>query len=233
MQAKLSPPNFFLSSVFYFLLFLVPFTVIRLYFYFNYYFATQDFVLSDFFWLNVTGWRFDLCVIGFLLMPVYVLYLFSYWLQVRKICYWIANFYKVIVVMWIMMVFHFNIPFLATNVSFDLVQWMHWPDYVGLTENGCDNCYWAYNYLAVWHPLQTVSILMWFLIIFSGFAHWTYFSDKFNLKRELLFFVLLGLMARGKVGHHHLRYEDSLWHKEPLLNSLSNNPLWLMDKPKN
>lgn len=230
---KLSPANYFLNSAFFFLLFLVPFTTIRLYFYFNYYFSTHEFFLTDLLWLLIRGWWFDLCVIGFLLTPVFMLYLLSYIKKIRNLCFLTIGGYKSLMWIFILSVLYLNIPFLATNIPFDLVEWMRWPDYQSLLFINCTQCYWHYGYLSAVHPLQIIVGLMCFLIWIAVFAQWNYFSESMNIRRELLFFILLAVMARGKVGHHHLRYEDSVWHKEPLMNSLSNNPLWLMDKPKN
>tara|TARA_B110001454_G_C12723266_1_gene436119 strand:- start:37735 stop:38436 length:702 start_codon:yes stop_codon:yes gene_type:complete len=233
MQTKLNPANFFLNSVFFFLLFLIPFLVIRLYFYFNYFFAANEFVIWDFLRMLFWGLRFDLCVIGFLLIPVFLLYLVSYNQRLRTICSVIIQLYKAFVLVAIFVVLHLNIPFLAKNAPFDIPYWMHWPDYRSLFFLDCRVCYWDLDYQSTLHPLQIVSSLIMLLILFSLVSQWKYFSDKLNPKREVLFFVLLALMARGKVGEHHLRYEDSVWHKNPLINTLSNNPLWLIDKVRN
>ncbi len=233
MQNKLSPANFFLNALYFFLLFLIPFAVIRLYFYFNYFFSSHDFVIFDFLNMMIWGLRFDVCVLGFLLVPVYVLYLVSYVETLRRYCYLLGQIYKAAALIGIFLVFHFNIPFLDKNVPFDVAYWMHWSDYRSVFFLDCRVCYWDYDYMSSVHPLQIVSGLMMLLILFSLFSRWTFFSEKFSLKREVLFFILLAIMARGKVGEHHIRYEDSVWHQHPLMNTLSNNPLWLIDKTRN
>lgn len=233
MQTKLNPANFFLNSLFFFFLFLIPFLVIRLYFYFNYFFSGNEFVVLDFLKMVFWGMRFDLCVLGFLLIPMFLLYLVSYIQKLRTVCFVFGQIYKALALATIFIVFHFNIPFLSKNAPFDIPYWMHWPDYRSLFLLDCKVCYWDFDYQSSIHPLQIVSGLMMLLILFSLVSQWKYFSDKFNPNRELLFFVLLVLMARGKVGEHHLRYEDSVWHKNPIINTLSNNPLWLIDKIRN
>jgi hypothetical protein len=183
--------------------------------------------------MGLVGLRFDVCVLGFFLIPIYILYLVSYIEKIRKFIFGIAYVYKSLIILLTFLIFHLNIPFMAKNAPFDLPYWMHWPDYRSLVFLDCKVCYWDYGYQNSIYPIQIVSGLIFLLILFSLFSRWRYFSDSFNWKREVLFFVLLSLMARGKVGEHHLRYEDSLWHKAPLLNSLSNNPLWLIDKIRN
>lgn len=232
MRIKIIPANFFLNSIFFFLLLLIPFSATRLYFYFNYFFSAYEAKASDLFGLILTGFRFDLCVIGFLLIPSYVLYLASYWEKISLPCQLVNQLYKVIVVVAIFFIFHFNIPFLATNVPFDIPYWMRWEDYRSVFFLDCKVCYWDYNYLERIHPAQIISGLMYLLIIFGIFSRWTYFTKKYNFRRDLLFFIAIILMARGKIGQHHLRYEDSLWHNNSLVNELSNNPLWLMNKSK-
>jgi len=233
MQTKLNPANFFLNSVFFFFLFLIPFSVVRLYFYFNYFFSANDFAVLDLLQMLFWGIRFDLCVLGFLVIPIFLLYLLSYIQKLRSACFAIGQIYKALALVAIFIVFHFNIPFLAKNAPFDIPYWMHWADYRSLFFLDCRVCYWDLDYQSTLHPLQIVSGLMMLLILYSLVSQWKYFSDTFNPKREVLFFVLLALMARGKVGEHHLRYEDSIWHKNPLINTLSNNPLWLIDKVRN
>lgn len=233
MPAKLNPANFLLNAFFFFLLLLIPFVVIRLYFYFNYFFSNHEFVLLDFLTMFLWGIRFDLCVIGFLLIPIFLLYWLSYIQKIRTFCFAMGHIYKAAVLICVFLVFHFNIPFMDKNIPFDVPYWMHWPDYRSLFFLDCTTCYWDYHYQSTIHPLQIGSGLIMLLILFGLFSRWQYFSDTFNPKRELLFFVLLVLVARGKVGEHHLRYEDSIWHKHPLMNSLSNNPLWLIDKVRN
>lgn len=233
MQTKLNPANFFLNALFFFFLFLVPFAVIRFYFYFNYFLPSNEFGLFDFLTMLFWGIRFDLCVIGFLMIPIFFLYLVSYIRRLRPFCFFTGQLYKALVLVMVFLVLHFNIPFMDKNIPFDVPYWMHWSDYRSVFFLDCSVCYWDYHYQATILPLQIISGLMLLLILFSLFSRWQYFSDKLNPKREVLFFVLLALMARGKVGEHHLRYEDSIWHKHPLINSLSNNPLWLIDKIRN
>lgn len=233
MQTKLNPANFFLNAFYFFLLFLIPFVVIRLYFYFNYFFSSHDFVIQDFLKMMFWGLRFDLSVVGFLLLPIYVLYFISHIEILRRYCYLLGQIYKVSVLVGVFLVFHFNIAFLDTNVPFDVAYWMHWPDYRSIFFLDCKVCYWDYDYLSSVRPMQIVNGLMLLLILFGIFSRWAYFSDRFNIKREVLFFVALALMARGKIGKHHIRYEDSVWHSHPLINTLSNNPLWLIDKTRN
>lgn len=233
MQTKTNPANFLLNSVFFFMLLLLPFAVLRLYFYFNYYFSKNSFVLVDFIWMSIMGLRFDLCVIGFLLIPIYLLYLLSYIKNIRNIIFISATVYSSLVLILIFVIFHINIAFMDKNIPFDIPYWMHWPDYRSLFFLDCKICFWEYDYLNSILPLQIVSGMLFLLVLFGLFSRFEYFKDEFSIKREVLFFVLLVLMARGKLGEHHLRIEDSLWNKHPLINTLSNNPLWLIDKIRN
>jgi hypothetical protein len=233
MRIKLEPANFFLNSVFFFLLMLFPFNIIRLYFYFNYFFSTNEFLVVDFLRLMITGLRFDLCVIGFLLLPSYLLYLMSYSEKWRQVSHWLNHLYKIITLVAIILVFHFNLPFVAVNLPFDIPYWMRWEDYQSLFFlSDCKVCFWDFDYMAQVYPIQIISGLMFIVVLFGSFSQWQYFSKEFSWRREFLFLVFIALMARGKLGEHHLRYEDSVWHKNPLVNELSNNPLWLIDKAK-
>lgn len=219
-----------MNSILYFLLFLAPFSVSRIYIYFNYYFSSHDFQWADFFWMLVLGFRFDLCVIGFLLIPIYLLYWVAYIPKLRTFAYLIAQAYKLLALLVTFLIFHFNIPFISKNTPFDLPYWMHWPDYKSMLFLDCTTCFWDYDYMSTVYPLQIVSGVMFLIVVFGFFSGWNFFSEKMSFKREILIFSALVLMARGKVGQHHLRYEDSIWHKDALINTLSNNPLWLMDK---
>lgn len=232
MRTRMYSANFFLNSCFFFLLLLIPFFVVRAYFYFNYFFPSNNSNYLDFFRIVFTGLRFDLCIIGFLLLPSYFFYILSYSQKLFGTCVFLNQIYKVVVLGLIFLVFHFNLPFFAQNSRFDLPFWMRWEDYQSLFLIDCQICYWDYNYLEQVIPIQIIAGFIFMLILFASVSRWRALADRFNWKREILFFAAIFLMARGNLGQYHLRYEDSVWHSNPLVNELSNNPLWLMDKVK-
>lgn len=233
LAAKQHPANILLNSISFFLLFLIPFMFVRLYFYFNFYYASNTFQAMDFLTMLFTGLRFDLCVVGFLTIPSYLFYVISYNEKLNAVCIILNSAYRANIVLLAATIININIPFMAANSAFDVPHWMRWEDYLSLLGIDCRYCYRDYFYNGTAYPIQILSALMFFLIFLSAFSKWTFFSKGFSWRREVFFIVLIGLMARGKLGQHHLRYEDSLWHSNALLNELSNNPLWLIDKRKN
>ncbi len=232
MQTKQHPADFLVNSIFFFLLFLVPFAAIRLYFYFNYYFPNNEFAFLDLLKMLLVGLRFDLCVIGFFIIPSYFLYWISYLEKLKPACVLVNQAYKVAILLTVFTVLYFNLPFMSVNLPFDLPFWMRWEDYQSILFINCSSCYWDYEYVSRIYPIQILTGLVFLLVLFGSFSRWNFFTRDFSLRREALFIVAIGLMARGNLGQQHLRYEDSIWHKSVLINELSNNPLWLLDKLK-
>lgn len=180
----------------------------------------------------LTGLRFDLCVIGFLIIPSYLFYLISYVEKLAQFAVICNHIYRIGILVTVFLIFHFNLPFLSTNLPYDIPYWMRWEDYQSVFLIDCKMCYWDFNYMSQVQPIQIISGLVFLLILFVGFMPWGNFSKEFSIRREVLFFIVLLLLARGNIGQHHLRYEDSVWHKDTLINELSNNLLWLLDKTK-
>ena len=117
MQTKQHSADFLVNSIFFFLLFLVPFAAIRLYFYFNYYFPVSDFVFLDLLKMLLIGLRFDLCVLGFIIIPSYLMYWISYIEKLKRVCVVVNQIYKVGILLIVFIVFYFNLPFMSVNLD--------------------------------------------------------------------------------------------------------------------
>lgn len=211
------------------------FLFFRIYLYYNLVFTNVSFdfieVFQSFWW----GLRFDLCVIGFLIIPSLIIFMVSLLLSsdwMKKYLYWIGYGYLIFVYMITFAVYYFNLPFLIKNSGFGIPYWMRWQDYQSMFDLSIYPSYWHFDYVSEVQVYHVILVVLFTLLASSVLIPVPNIKIK-NTKTSLLIYVLLiALMARGRLGQHHIRFEDSRFSKSNTLNELSLNPLWLIDKSK-
>lgn len=206
--------------------------IVRLYILVNFFVTKNQNILFDCIITLAKGTWFDLCVSGFILFPLAVMFFleekFKY--RVSRFLQYLSNLYQVFIFIVMALLYSLNIPFFITNLNFGDPHWMRWEDYKSVFFIDCHYCYWHYDYLNQWYSLFWVVISVFILQLYSLVLSSKNEVAKVSVKRYIFTFCFLMLLARGKLTRHHIRYEDSIWHKEPLINELSNSPLWLLDK---
>lgn len=211
------------------------FSFFRVYLYYNLAFVNISFnfieLIQTFWW----GFRFDLCVIGFLVLPVFFIFLLSLGLsqkRVQKYLFWLGYSYIITVFVLSFAVYYFNLPFIVKNSGFGIPYWMRWQDYQSMYDFSIYSSYWHFDYVS---EVQVYHVIL--VVIFSLLSSFVLISPpniriKNTATSLLVYLVVIALMARGKLGQQHIRFEDSRFSKNNTLNELSLNPLWLIDKSK-
>ncbi|MCB0368154.1 MAG: hypothetical protein KDD45_01635 [Bdellovibrionales bacterium] len=188
-------------------------------------------IIKIFWW----GFRFDLCVIGFLLIPIFLVFILSLSVNQPKLLKYIFGFgflYIAIIYILTLLIYYFNLPFFIKNSGFGLPYWMRWEDYQSLWQLNKYPTYWHYNYVAEFHSYQLMLIILFSCLLSLFIIPVPTLKFKKPKYTILAYFFIIALMARGKLGQYHLRFEDSRFSKNPIINDLSLNPLWLIDKSK-
>lgn len=207
----------------------------RFYLFQNLVLTKESFKFIEVFQSFLWGLRFDLCVTGFLLMPLFFIFCLALIFSEkwgRKYLFYLGYFYISCVFILSFAVYYFNLPFIIKNAGFGIPYWMRWQDYQSLYDLSIYPSYWHFDYVS---EVQIYHIIL--MVIFSLISSLVLIPAP-NIKLRntyisvALYFLAIALMSRGKVGQHHIRFEDSRLSKSTLLNELSLNPLWLIDKSK-
>ena len=207
----------------------------RVYLYYNLVFASISFDFYQTFQMFWWGLRFDLCVIGFLLLPVFLIFLLSLFVFQKwgqKYLFYLGYGYLIAVFAMTFMVYYFNLPFIIKNSAFGIPYWMRWQDYQSMYDLSIYPSYWHFDYVS---EVQIYHVIL--VVIFSLLSSLVLVTPP-NIKIKnsatslFVYVLIMALMARGKLGQHHIRFEDSRFSKSNTLNELSLNPLWLIDKSK-
>lgn len=214
---------------------LLLFLFFRIYLYYNLVFSNDSFDFYQIFQMFWWGFRFDLCVVGFLTLPLFLIFLLSLMgptKSVQKYLFRVGYGYLIVVFVITFAIYYFNLPFIIKNSGFGIPYWMRWQDYQSMYDFSIYPSYWHFDYVS---EVQVYHVLL--VVIFSLLSSLVLLSPPSirikNTRTSLLVYVvLIALMARGKLGQHHIRFEDSRFSKNNTLNELSLNPLWLIDKSK-
>ena len=213
----------------------LPYSLFRIYLYINLYLVNHSFNFFDLIQMLWMGLRFDLCVTSFLFIPIYFISLgllffdFTWIVKMLKV---IGNSFIALVYVSVFGIYFLNLPFFIKNTRFGIPFWMRSEDYQSLWDLTIYPSYWSFNYLS---EFQFTHVIL--VILFSVLMSLTVIplpQTRFK-KRGWVFIsylLVIILLARGKLGQHHLRYEDSLFSKYKLVNELALNPLWVIDKSK-
>ena len=234
-QRKKLAFNFFSKSIVLLLGLLLLFFFFRVYLFLNIVFANISFSYYEVFQMFIWGIRFDLCVLGFFVMPVYVILILSLFLNKSRIInlfFSMGYFYIAILYLLTFAVYYFNLPFIITNSGFGIPYWMRWEDYQSLWDLNIYPSYWHYHYLSEFQSFHLILVT-----VFSSLLSFTLLpSPSWHQFKSLPFlfvsFLLITMMARGKLGEHHIRFEDSRFSNSQLINELSLNPIWVLNKSK-
>ena len=180
---------------------------------------------SDYLQIYLMGFRFDLLIIAFILGPLFFLipFKFSFKIKITKIY---------LSLMWVLVsVLNFiNIPYFSINQRF-----INQPDWEKLNIK---------QIFEIWFTGQEVSIkflffIFTFLILSRGILaivkinamkNTSTSGIKLELLKLIIFLIAVIFCARGKLGSHHLRREDSYIVLNPSWNELSLNPQWSFNK---
>ena len=195
----------------------------------------KDSSFAEVFLAFFTGFRFDLLVYGFLLMPLlffwYLITLTTKWspwaLRVSKA--WLR-------LTWTQVIFLSAIDFPFFHVS---GARMRAADFNKLFDGSFSEV-WSAMPMMAFFIFLTVLLIIWLLGLWLlGQIRWGDWKDEYSpLKgspleiswRLLVPLLLVALMARGTLEEHHLRYEHSLISNDTRLNEMALNPMWTLDK---
>ncbi len=180
---------------------------------------------SEYLQIYLMGFRFDLLVIAFVVGPLFFLFPFEFSLKIK-----LTKIYLSLMWIFISALNFINIPYFALNQKF-----INQPDWEKLNIK---------QTFEVWFMHQEVSIkflfvVFTFLILSRGILaiikidvvkNKPSLEMKIEFLKLLLFLVIVVFCARGKVGSHHLRREDSHITLNPSWNELSLNPQWSFNK---
>lgn len=211
------------------------FLFFRIYLFQNLVLPKESFKFIEAFQSFLWGLRFDLCVTGFLLMPLFFIFCVTLVLPEkwgRKYLFYLGYFYISLVFILSFAVYYFNLPFIIKNAGFGIPYWMRWQDYQSLYDLSIYPSYWHFDYVS---EIQVYHVIL--MVIFSLISSMVLIPvPNIQYKKTYIavgfYFLAIALMARGKWGQHHIRFEDSRFSESVLLNELSLNPLWLIDKSK-
>lgn len=243
------------------------FTFIRLYYFFNIAYSVTTFDPIGFISTFVWGLRFDICILGFLSIPVVFLMWFEFFLsRVSAIYFKIKNqkirsqklinlslkleaikfyfslmtkIYGIICLYLVIIIYCLNANFFQSSKKISDSHWLRSEQYLEIIQKlnpfeeqlikaGSSNI----------QDRTTNSILILFILIFGVLYSYLFisknrFMENVHFKNKLmmvLITILIFISARGKLGQHHIRFEDSKHSKIFIYNELTLNPVWLIDK---
>ncbi|NUM57420.1 MAG: hypothetical protein HUU56_02250 [Bdellovibrionaceae bacterium] len=213
----------------------LPYSLFRIYLYINLYLVNHSFNFFDLIQMLWMGLRFDLCVTGFLFIPIYLialgLFLFNFnW--VVKVLKFLGHSFIALVYVVVFCVYFLNLPFFIKNARFGIPFWMRSEDYRSLWDLTIYPSYWSFNYLSEFQFTHVILVILFSLLMSLTVIPLPQVVFKRRGWVFISYLLVIILLARGKIGQHHLRYEDSLFSKYKLVNELSLNPLWVFDKSK-
>lgn len=227
--------EFFSKSVFLYSGLMLLFQFFRFYLFQNLVFTKESFNFFELFQMFLWGLRFDLCVISFLLLPNFTLFLLSLFvLNNKQTKYAFVTGYIFIAVVYVLtlLVYYFNLPFIIKNSSFGIPYWMRWEDYKSLWDLSIYPSYWHFDYISEFHSYQLILLVLFTTLLSLFIGTFPSLKIKKTVPSIVIYLLVMALMARGKIGQHHIRFEDSRFSKNNIINELSLNPLWLIDKSK-
>lgn len=226
----------FISKAFFLILGLhIVYFFFRGYLYQHLVFANGSFSFYQLIQMVYWGLRFDLCVSGFLLIPIFTLFILSLVKSSKwnpRWCHYIGYCYLAVIYIITFAVYYFNLPFILKNAGFGIPYWMRLEDYKSMYDFSIYPSYWHFDYVSEVQGYHTLLIILFSVLVSLVVLPTPSIKIKGTVLSIVLYFIFITLMARGKLGEHHIRFEDSKFSSNKILNELSLNPLWLIDKPK-
>lgn len=185
----------------------------------------------------LTGFRFDLLVLGFYLIPVVLVHaiqaLFMKWTA------WDEKLFKgYLGVLWCLSMVLNWIDYFIFSRSEIRARWGDYIDFLNSSLVDQLSSHWNYSFAVFSVALFLMLILGLYVIRGLQFGEWRdlYSPHKGTLKevtwRIFLPLFLVALAARGTLEEVHLEYRHSLISNENGLNELALNPMWCLDKDK-
>lgn len=199
------------------------------------YHATSNVDFFDILEAFFVGLRFDILVMGFIFILPTVLLI----IQALTIGWssWINGFHKLyFLLIWVLMSGMIYLDF------FHFVKYgrhMRWQEYESLDfsqyynwiESSLPSQFWIFTLMVVFFLAIGLAAIRSF-----DFGHW---KDEFSPRKPWLLertartlwpLLFVALCARGSLGQHHLRLEDSKVSKNEAINEMALNAIWCFDK---
>lgn len=181
---------------------------------YSYFVGPQDLLINAF-----VGFRFDLLILSFLLMPLLVFFLFN----IRRKAFFVKGLDFVILWCWLFISAVYFLNFIFLNSHQDLIWNQDWVRVFSVLMSR--------TFLEIGGAFLMALTLFLIGVQFFKNIRRTLLSSTF--RSRIIMFFILAFFARGSLGRDHLRRNDCDGRANSVVRALCLNPVYVFLKVKN